>query len=44
VGASANFSIIFSPGKVEDVKFLSGNEKLKPMPSSILFEIACRVS
>ena len=33
---SANLSIVFSPGKIEDVKFLSGNEKLKSMVGSIL--------
>ena len=32
---SATFSIVFSPGKIEDVKFISGDEKLKPMTTQI---------
>jgi tetratricopeptide (TPR) repeat protein/transglutaminase-like putative cysteine protease len=32
---SATFSVVLSPGKIEDVKFVSGNEKLKPIASSI---------
>jgi tetratricopeptide (TPR) repeat protein len=28
---SATFTIVFSPGKIEDVKFVNGEEKLKPM-------------
>ncbi len=33
--ASATFSIVFSPGKIEDVKFIIGDEKLKPMTTQI---------
>lgn len=32
---SATFSVVFSPGKIEDVKFVSGDEELKPMSSTI---------
>ena len=32
---SATFSVVFSPGKIDDVKFVSGDEKLKPMASEI---------
>jgi tetratricopeptide (TPR) repeat protein len=32
---SATFSIVFSPGKVDEVKYLSGEESLKPMAAKI---------
>ena len=32
---SATFSVVFSPGKIDDVKFVSGDQKLKPMASEI---------
>jgi tetratricopeptide (TPR) repeat protein len=32
---SATFSIVFSPGKTEDVKYVSGSELLKPMTAQI---------
>jgi tetratricopeptide (TPR) repeat protein len=32
---SATFTIIFSPDKIEDVKFVSGDERLKPMAAQI---------
>ena len=32
---SATFSVVLSPGKIDDVKFVSGDEKLKPMASEI---------
>ena len=32
---SATFSVVFSPGKIEDVTFVNGEEKLKPMATQI---------
>ena len=32
---SATLSVVFSPGKIDDVKFVSGDEKLKTMASEI---------
>jgi len=33
---SATFAVVFSPGKIEEVQFVSGEEGLKPMTSAIL--------
>jgi tetratricopeptide (TPR) repeat protein/transglutaminase-like putative cysteine protease len=32
---SATFSVVFAPGKIEDAKFISGDEKLQPAAASI---------
>ena len=34
-GGNATFTITFAPGKIEDVKFVSGDEKLKSMTTQI---------
>jgi tetratricopeptide (TPR) repeat protein/transglutaminase-like putative cysteine protease len=33
---SATFAVVFSPGKIEDVQFVSGDESLKPMTRAIM--------
>ncbi len=36
LNGSATFSVVFSPGKIEDVKFASGDEGLKALTGSIM--------